>query len=210
VHACRHDQSRRCTGGVQARAIPGQAAASRSPPSLFSVDSRLPDAARRRHLRNARRRSEIIGILLVLVAGLGSARWVTESTYLDLAGIANVPSALGFTMWAGHVPRRHPGAAAPAFAETVAAPTCSPDYPTFVLGMADLKSRVGPLMGEPVECERAVDAEGDTKQLTTTGVAEYAERTRTVTFTDGLRHWALSAGSFVDSIDTDAYASRRR
>jgi hypothetical protein len=174
---------------------------------LFPVDPRLPDTARRRHVRHARRRPELVGILLVLVAGLGFARWITESTYVDLTGIANVPSALGFTMWAGHPPRPHPGAAAPAFAETAEAPTCSPDYPNFVLGMADLKNRVGPPMGDPVECERAVDAEGDTKQLTTTGVAEYAERTRTVTFTDGLRHWALSGGSLVDWIDTDGYTS---
>lgn len=69
--------------------------------------------------------------------------------------------------------------------------------------MADLKNRLGPLMGEPLECERAVDAEGDTRQMTTTGVADYTERTGTVTFTDGPRHWAVSGGSLVDWIDAD-------
>jgi hypothetical protein len=123
--------------------------------------------------------------------------------------MASLPSALGFTMWAGHPQRAHPGAAAPAFAQTAQAPACSPDYPTFVLGMADLKHRIGPLMGEPVECERAVNAEGDTKQRTTTGVAEYAGRTHTVSFTDGLRHWAISGGSLVDWMDQAGYPGDR-
>ena len=146
-------------------------------------------------------------MLLALAAGLGSAGWVSESTYFDLTGVANVPSALGFTMWARHAPHTHPGAAAPAFAGSAEAPVCSSDDPNFVLGMADLKNRVGSPMGNPLECERAVDAEGDTKQLTTAGIAEYAQRTGTVTFTDGPRHWALSGGSLVDWIDADGYTS---
>ncbi len=73
----------------------------------------------------------------------------------------------------------------------------------FVFGMADFKHRLGPLMGDPLECERAVDGEGDTKQLTTTGVAEYAERTGTVIFTEGPRYWALSEDSLVDWIDAN-------
>jgi hypothetical protein len=169
------------------------------------VDPRLPDAVRRRHQRTARRRPELVGILLVLAAGLGCARWVTESTYLDLTGLAEVPAALGFAMWAGHPPHGHSGAAAPLFARTAETPTCSPEYPKFVLGMADLKRRLGPLMGDPVECERSVDAEGNTNQLTTTGLAEYAERTHTVTFTAGHRHWALSGGLLLDWIDQDGY-----
>jgi hypothetical protein len=174
------------------------------------VDPRLPDATRRRHQRNARRRTDLVGIVLVVAAATGSARWVADYTHFDLSGMATAPSALGFTMWAPHPSHTHPGAAAPSFAQPADAPTCSPEYPTFVLGMADLKHRIGPLMGDPLECESPVDADGDTRQRTTTGLAEYAERTHTVTFSDGPRHWAMSGDSLVDWMDQAGYTSERQ
>jgi hypothetical protein len=65
----------------------------------------------------------------------------------------------------------------------------------FELGMADLKQRLGPIQGDPLECEHPIDADGDTQQLTTTGLVSYSQRTETVTFTDGSHYWALTEGT---------------
>lgn len=72
------------------------------------------------------------------------------------------------------------------------APFCPPGQPpVFVLGFADLKLRLGVLMGEPVECEHWDPQTGDTLQRTTTGLAYFRAQTGAVTFTNGSEHWAL-------------------
>ena len=58
--------------------------------------------------------------------------------------------------------------------------------------MADLKAALGSRMGEPSECERVVDAAGNTEQQTTTGLAYYRAQANVVVFTDGVEHWAAS------------------
>ena len=75
---------------------------------------------------------------------------------------------------------------------------CGPGQaPRFVLGFATLKEQLGPLMGEPVECEHPNNANGDTLQTTTTGLAYYRKATNTPTFTDGFRHWASTVVGLV-------------
>lgn len=64
--------------------------------------------------------------------------------------------------------------------------------PRFVLGFAALAVELGPVMGEPLECERSNPENGDTLQRTTTGLAFYRKSTNTPTFTDGTKHWALT------------------
>jgi hypothetical protein len=178
----------------------------------------VPGPAAHRYRRGPRRGSDLVGILLVVVVGLGFGRWFVDSASVDLNGVTVVPVALGFTTWGDQPVRAHSGADAPPFAPTpspvedvptaapVASPgadpgACSANAPSFVLGLAELKNRVGEAMGDPIECERAVDADGDTEQLTTTGLAAYAEQTHTVSFTDGWRRWGLSAGSLGLSVD---------
>jgi hypothetical protein len=60
-------------------------------------------------------------------------------------------------------------------------------------------------MGEPVECERAVDAQGDTQQKTTTGLAYYRHQLNLTCFTTGYEHWGLAQGGLVhwsgDAVD---------
>ena len=70
--------------------------------------------------------------------------------------------------------------------------TCTAALPRFVHGIATLKAVVGTDMGEPVECERVIDAGGDTEQQTTTGLAYYRAASNTVAFTNGWDHWALT------------------
>ena len=62
--------------------------------------------------------------------------------------------------------------------------------PEFQFGFAFLKSQLGDLMGEPLECEHANPENGDTLQQTTTGLSFYRKSTNTPTFTDGWNHWA--------------------
>ena len=78
------------------------------------------------------------------------------------------------------------------------APHCRPGQARqFVFGFAALKAQLGPIMGEPIECEHSNDANGDTLQRTTTGLAFWRKSTNTLTFTDGYRHWELMPGGTV-------------
>ena len=91
------------------------------------------------------------------------------------------------------------------------APFCAPGTaPTFVQGFAQLKAQLGDIMGSPVECEHTNGANGDVLQQTTTGLAFWRKSTNTPTFTDGNRHWALTARGLLtwtgDAIDPPATA----
>ena len=71
------------------------------------------------------------------------------------------------------------------------------EEPQFYFGIAYLKSLLGPVMGDPVECEHANPANGDALQHTTTGLAFYRKATNTPTFTDGWTHWAWTENGLV-------------
>lgn len=78
------------------------------------------------------------------------------------------------------------------------APFCAPGTsPEFSHGFLALKLAIGPVMGEPVECEHTDAETGDVVQKTTTGLAYWRKSTNTPTFTDGNRHWALTARGLV-------------
>lgn len=67
---------------------------------------------------------------------------------------------------------------------------CPPgQQPHFSYGFAFLKSQLGEVMGEPLECEH-FDAVGNAFQQTTTGRAFYNHNTNTPIFTIGNRNWA--------------------
>jgi hypothetical protein len=71
----------------------------------------------------------------------------------------------------------------------------------FVLGFADFRARVGDVMGDPTENEHGNQANCDTQQLTTTGLAFWRCSTNTMTFAalpDGLHHWAVVGGQIVE------------
>ena len=79
-----------------------------------------------------------------------------------------------------------------------AAPHCPAGHaPSFVLGFAALKQRLGDTMGEPLECEHVHTPSGDTHQQTTTGLAYYRPDTNRAIFTDGWLHWTLNDGVLV-------------
>jgi hypothetical protein len=81
--------------------------------------------------------------------------------------------------------------ASPAWAQP-AATNCPPGQaPQFVSGFAALKLRLGTRMGDPMDCQHT-DANGDTVQHTTTGLAYDPNGTGgAAAFTNGWEHYAL-------------------
>lgn len=153
--------------------------------------------------RRSRRRSagsaEFFLLILVLVAGAGTAWWAGHRVGLDLHGISTAAALLGIgeTSPAAHQAVGYtPGAAAE---ESTGAPAfCSSGQtPTFAAGIAQLKQQLGETMGTPIECEHAASADGNTIQQTTTGLAAFDRATNTASFTDGWRHWAITARGMV-------------
>jgi hypothetical protein len=83
---------------------------------------------------------------------------------------------------------------------------CAGGQPRFLGGLALLRAAVGARMGDPLECEHAVDGQGDTQQRTSTGLAYYRKARNAPTFTTGYDHWALAPdGSLIhwtgDAVD---------
>lgn len=74
---------------------------------------------------------------------------------------------------------------------------CTSSSPRFVHGTATLKAAVGASLGEPLECERVVDAQGNTEQKTTTGLAYYRAQDNIAAFTNGFDHWAMTPAGAV-------------
>lgn len=78
------------------------------------------------------------------------------------------------------------------------APSCAAgQQPQFAPRLGELRKQVGEAMGQPLECEHVNPENGDTLQKTTTGLAYYRKSTGTPMFTDGWRHWALTAEGLV-------------
>jgi hypothetical protein len=74
---------------------------------------------------------------------------------------------------------------------------CIVTAPRFTYGTAELKAALGASMGEAAECERVVDAAGNTEQKTTTGLAYYRARNNISAFTNGFDHWAMTPAGVV-------------
>src|SRR5262249_51136550 len=151
-----------------------------------SMDARLPADSRRRYQKSARRASDKSGVLVVAIAVASFLFWLGQAAIVDLHALVSVPDTLGLTMYAQRPVRSRVGRGAPA--------PPPPATATFTLGMAELKAQLGPIMGEPRECEHPVDSDGNTVQLTSTGRATFIQRTQTLMFTNGWRTWALNDG----------------
>jgi hypothetical protein len=138
-------------------------------------------------------------LLVVLVAGVATAWWMGHRVGMDLSSITAAASILGFT----ETGRLTHGAAGytPAVAradQSAPAPYCPPEQaPAFAPAFTALKQRLGDGMGSPVECEHVTSPSGDTQQQTTTGLLAYTKASNIVSFTDGWRHWALTAQGYV-------------
>jgi hypothetical protein len=74
---------------------------------------------------------------------------------------------------------------------------CTAGGPRFQGGLAELKRSLGRIMGDPLDCERVVNPEGDTEQHTSTGLAYYLKTDNVPAFTDGQNRWALTSRGIV-------------
>ncbi|HET6318010.1 MAG TPA: hypothetical protein VFG86_16265 [Chloroflexota bacterium] len=87
---------------------------------------------------------------------------------------------------------------------------CDPTQPAFLGSIATLKDRIGDRMGDARVCERQIDSDGNTEQVTTTGLAYYRRRLSAPIFTTGWEHWALVNGKLLywtgDSVEPPADA----
>ena len=83
---------------------------------------------------------------------------------------------------------------------TQATNRCAPGVsPKFTFGFADLKTRLGDAMCEPLTCEFAdPNGTGDVHQQTTRGLAFWRKGTNTPTFTNGSQHWGSTPRGWVE------------
>lgn len=137
----------------------------------------------------------VVGVVVLLAQALG---------IVDLSALRHLRPSLSFDETSGEAaqptpssPTPSPAAASASPTTTTAGETCTAGLPRFVHGLAALKAVVGTDMGQPIECERVIDAAGDTEQRTTTGLAYYRAATNTVAFTNGWDHWALTGNGAV-------------
>ena len=162
----------------------------------------------------------LLAVWCVLVAAalvlLGQWAGLIDSGVVQQV-VAFMPITPGFdgspTLPTVSAPSPTPGlAAANAAAQTTTAEMCTPERPGFVHGAATLKAALGQRMGEALECERGVNAAGDTEQRTTTGLVYYRSATNAVVFTNGWDHWGLAANGVVhwtgDEVDPPPRAER--
>jgi hypothetical protein len=105
--------------------------------------------------------------------------------------VANEPTPVATP---GPVAARPLAAASPS---TTTATSCTDAAPRFVYGTAALKAALGAIMGEAAECERVVDAAGNTEQKTGTGLAYYRAHNNISAFTNGWDHWAVTVAGLV-------------
>jgi hypothetical protein len=137
----------------------------------------------------------VVGGIVLLAQALG---------ILDLSALRQLRPSLPFDQTSSEAaqptpssPTPSPAAASPSPTTTTAGETCTAGLPRFVHGFSALKAIVGTDMGQPLECERVIDAAGDTEQRTTTGLAYYRTASNTVAFTNGWDHWALTGNGAV-------------
>lgn len=92
----------------------------------------------------------------------------------------------------------HVAAVRPPVVAAQEAPFCQPGQSaTFQFGIAELRARLGDIMGSPLECEHLNAESGDTVQHTSTGLAYYRPSINAAIFTDGASHWALTNDTVV-------------
>ncbi len=95
-------------------------------------------------------------------------------------------------------PSRGTSTAKPGTSSTVATRCGAGQTPTFSLGFAGLKARLGDVLGDPTTCEFAEpNGSGDMLQQTTSGLAFWRKSSNTPTFTNGSLHWALTPAGWV-------------
>ncbi len=142
--------------------------------------------------------AELLYLAIVVAAAAATGFWISHAVGFDLSGIQAAASALGLTETERHASA---GYVAPTVEQASApdAPYCAPGVrPGFSDGVTALATQVGDAIGTPVECEHAIRSNGDSVQLTSTGLVAYDRLSNTVSFTDGWHHWANTPDGLVE------------
>ena len=122
----------------------------------YSMDARLPQDMQWRYRRRIRHHGgDRFALLLIVAAVVGFVVVVGEQVLVDLHGVVGVPASLGFSTGSDLPARGRPGFAAPLMTDGITK-ECDPERPTFVLGMNELKHRIGLEMGVALECEHTI------------------------------------------------------
>jgi hypothetical protein len=138
--------------------------------------------------------AELVYLLVVVAAAVGTGFWISHRVGLDLSGIRTAAAVLGLTQADRHATVGYVPSADPA----PTAPNCAPGQtPRFSAAVAALQREIDAAIGTPLECEHPASLSGDTIQQTTTGLIAYDKLRDTVSFTDGWRHWAVTPRGFV-------------
>lgn len=131
------------------------------------------------------RLTELLPLLLVGVVLLAF-----QFTRADSPGLSFLPAAAPTAESRPPMPPPARNQVAVAGA-TVTKAYCLPAQPRFMGHVAMLRAAIGSNMGDPLECERTIDAQGNTEQQTTTGLAYRRKQLNATCFTNGWEHWAL-------------------
>lgn len=135
-------------------------------------------------------RDRVVELLPLLLVGIILLAF--QLTRADGSGLAFLPVATP-TPLAVTAPPTPPTARRPLSVAggTPVLERCLPSQPRFTGGMGVLRAALGSTMGDPLECERSIDAQGNTQQQTTTGLAYRRKQFNETIFTTGWEHWAL-------------------
>jgi hypothetical protein len=114
-----------------------------------------------------------------------------------LAQFLGVAALCGAVVFAGPLAQR--------WTQSQPMPRCEVgQWPEFNYGFAALRLDLDADMGDPLECEHATTAAGDTDQQTTMGVAHYDRLSNTPSFHHGADNWALTLKGLVFWAGEDA------
>ena len=142
-------------------------------------------------------------MFVVVFAAGATAWWAAHRVGPDLSIITTAASLLGYDETGpsahvvGYTSEKSAGAPAQAGTSATAGYCAAGAAPTYSGHFEGLKAAVGDEMGAPTECAHTTTTDGDTVQMTTTGLAAYDPSTDTASFTDGWRHWAMTPHGLV-------------
>ena len=164
--------------------IVGTQASARKPQAVLAQP--LPDPPQR-GLRLGVRQPSAAPTVLGLVVALIAAVLVATSTARWASSAVALPSSEGLRTGLGqHRPERHLVGATPVEAQASNCGSLSAEF-------SALKDTIRETMGQALECPHVDPSTGDTLQRTSTGLAIYRNQSRTATFTDGYRRWAIES-----------------
>jgi hypothetical protein len=149
-------------------------------------------------------RWELLVLVIVLAGGYLATVLISHSIGFDLSGLSTVATYFGYNP-PDRTTRAPTGFTSSSVTAVAIAPSVSSspvaantycsggETPHYANGFQLLKDQLGDAMGDPMECEHVIDTQGDTQQMTSTGLASYDKRANATIFSQGPDHWQINA-----------------